>query len=178
MKLAALALAVLGQGDLEAVREARFAGRFEEAWSLLEETAVPAVEAERERVELYYAAGLPLRALEHVERGLEEAPGDLGLLHRGLSLSEWVGDAARMGEWVDGLAHRVTQADLTPAERTTWVGELESFRARHAKLTEDQGRRGAAVGWARSVAISALGAALLAALWLSRPAAGEEREPG
>jgi len=160
--------------DLERARELRAAGRLGEAWEALARVD-DTVAAERERVELYYAAGDFGAALAHAEAGLALAPADLGLLHRALSLTGWVGDPERMDTYLERLGRALPGADLAADERATWDGELARFRERRRELGQRIERREAAVARARGGSLTVLVGVLAALGLLAR--GGRETTP-
>lgn len=159
--LALLAALPLQEDPLAVAGRALAAERYGAAAAALAE-APPSAARARLWTQLYYAAGVPRRALAHAEEGLAQAPEDLELLHRAASSALWVGDAGRAQRFTARLAAAVGASDLGGETRAGWQAAVEDFERRVGEL-EARGRaRSSAVARARGVV--ALMAALAGAI--------------
>lgn len=158
--LALLALAQPAQAEaLDRARRAIDGGDYRGAVTQLE--ALPAsAETENLWTDLYYRAGAPTLALEHLEKGLGHRPDHLDLLHRATSVALWLGDGELARLYVGRLTRAVEAADLGATARPGWQRAVEDFGERATALEGDLRGRAAALLRARVVALATVVLAL------------------
>jgi len=147
--------------DGAAVRAALERGDFLAAWSAMEAQG-DALEKQRERSQILYAAGDPAGALAAAEQGLALAPTELELLHRATSSALWLSEPERARAFATRLAAAVDQVELAPEYRQGWRASRDDFLERVAELERHEAARAGAIARARAGAWVALGAVLVA----------------
>lgn len=174
--LLALGLALAPQDHARRALEELQAGRHAAAWAEMLAETEPLARS-RARTEILYQAGNPGAALEAIGEGLRLAPGDLELLHRGISAALWLQDAGRSEALLRDLQAALEHAELAPEHRAAWEEALLSFQQRCKNLREHERLRGRFVARARGTALGLLALACLFLLALALPAQGRSSRP-
>ncbi|MCP3915797.1 MAG: hypothetical protein GY711_09595 [bacterium] len=163
-------------GDIDRLRdERRFVQALERSTAITDEAT-----RHRARLNVYYFGGDLGSALDEATAGLAIAPDDAWLAYYGALLALDLGRSQLGAEYAARLAGLVTPeagANLATETREFYEKKAVEFRARAAELEVASGRRGAAVGRARTVVLGAVAFALLALLLLSRSARDEAPTP-
>jgi tetratricopeptide (TPR) repeat protein len=131
----------------------------------------------RARAEILYQAGDPGAALEAIEEGLRLAPGDLELLHRGVSAALWLRDVGRSDALLRDLQAALGRAELAPEHRGAWEAGVRSFQERSQLLHGNELVRERFLARARVTALGLLGLACLFLLALAPRAQGRSSSP-
>jgi len=144
-----LALVPPPQDDELAVAEAALRRGDYEAASAVLELCAPTAGSEYLWTNLYYDAGLPGDAWDHVLRGLELDGEHLGLLYRATSLALWLTLPEEAGLRLRRLEAAVGNAPLDPVARGEWAAAVEDFRGRVRDLQASEEERLEALSRAR-----------------------------
>ncbi len=161
-----LFLGLVPQDHHQRALEEAEAGRLGSAWAeMLAET--DRARQLRARTEILYRAGDPAGALQAAEQGLEHAPADLELLHRGCSAALWLQDGERAADLALRLQQAVLGAELLPEHRRVWEEASLSLREAAGELVQRDSLRERAFRRARWTAAAVLAIAVLALFGLS-----------
>jgi len=167
----ALALPFTTAQDTRAAAEAQAAGRYAEAWAILE--GLPEdPERQRARAAVLAAAGDLGGSLKAAERGLELDPGHLELRWRASALALTLSDAERAARHAEQLTRAVraarTDGRLDDGDQEAWEETARRYELQAAELERNASERESAIERARRVStllIALLVTALLSLLW-------------